>query len=576
MSTAARAPGPEEKAWPAWTSQPINHPPAHGRRCGRPSPRPPFRFCLWPHCSPPPRGPTTRRCPRCPPPATSSGRWIDPGPEEGLRDLAGVLTAAESRALRQKVRDLRDDTGVPVYVLLLDPIPPAASGTAAALNAPLAGFLQRLFVRLGDRHPLLQDTDWSAGVVLAVAPAAKRARVGFGPGWNDQTRRVAGGLAAAYGAAAFRRGDYGRGLERLLDATGALVRGQPLPPRPGAFWWRSLWVLGGVAAALALAGVWHRPTGRRTLHGLRVLLALPHAALDLAAGRRPMPPPLYPPRPPVRPAQACVGKNAFCLPLSVHARSTPFLLRFGARPVRLPPPAVGPRTRHRHRDVVRPRRPASRPSTRRSPTRCPRPVPIGAWCAPHASPRATARPTSSRRPAGIAATLTALTLLPAADPVGESWDGLSPAVRIALTAAVGGLGTLVGAAVAGRWSALRTLVTPPNARGDAAASGARRAFAQDCPPAGTSALDVSDAGNVADAPARILVHAALAERRVTVLADLAWHQRLGPDGLDTLCREAAEPLADDHDDPLVALAQGVRAAADHLARQLASEGAHSG
>lgn len=178
--------------------------------------------------------------PPLPAPGDVAGPLDRPGPDEAVRDLAGVLTAAQSRALRQKILALRDDTGVPVYVLVLDRIPPAESGTAALADAPLAGFLQRLFVRLGDRHPLLQDADWSAGVVLAVAPAARRARVGFGPGWNDQVRRTAAGLAPAYGAPAFRRGDYARGLDRLLDAAGALARRQPLPPRPGAAWWRVL------------------------------------------------------------------------------------------------------------------------------------------------------------------------------------------------------------------------------------------------------------------------------------------------------------------------------------------------
>jgi|GEM_PF-3127264 len=241
--------------------------------------------------------------PPVPAPGDVAGPMDRPGPDEAVRDLAGVLSPAESRALRRKIHALRDHAGVPVYALVLDHIPPAASGTAAASDAPLAGFLQRLFVRLGDRHPLLQDADWSAGVVLAVAPNQRRARVGFGPAWNDQARRTAAGLAPAYGAPSFRRGDHAGGLDRLLEAAGALARGQPLPPRPDAAWWRALWIGGGAAAALALAAFWHRPTGRRATRVMHGLLALPHAALDRAAGRRAAPIPLYPP-PPSGPAGA--------------------------------------------------------------------------------------------------------------------------------------------------------------------------------------------------------------------------------------------------------------------------------
>lgn len=167
--------------------------------------------------------------------------------------------------------------------------------------------------------------------------------------------------------------------------------------------------------------------------------------------------------------------------------------------------------------------------------------------------------------AGIAAALTAAALLPAADPTGEAWDGLGPASRWLLTAGAGTLGALLGAAVAGRWSALRTLVTPQRAQADAAAAAAHAAFAADRTPAVVSAR-----GQRAAAPG-IFVHAALAERRVAVLADPDLHRRLGPDGLDALCRLATEPLAVDHDDPLAALAQGVRAAADQLAERGVSD-----
>lgn len=157
--------------------------------------------------------------------------------------------------------------------------------------------------------------------------------------------------------------------------------------------------------------------------------------------------------------------------------------------------------------------------------------------------------------AGIGAALVALALLPAANPSGESWDGLNPAARGLLATAAGVLGGLLAAAVAGRWSALRLLVTPPGARAAAATAAARVAFAADPPSAG-------------DAP-RVLVHAALAQRRVVVLADPTCTQQLGPDGLESLCRLAAtgfsDPAADGLDDPLTALAHGVRAAAAHFA-----------
>lgn len=247
--------------------------------------------------------------PPVPAPGDAADPMARPAPDEPLRDLAGVLSSAEFRTLRQSIRDLRDDTGVPVYALVLNHIPPAADGPIAPVNADdasLARFLQRLFVRLGDRHPLLQDADWSAGVVLAIAPAARRARVSFGPGWNDAARRAAAGLAPAYAAPAFRRGHYARGLDQLLHATGALIRGEPLPPPPGALWRRVVWIGAAAVAGLAVLGFWHRPTGRRTLRLARALLGLPHAALNRAAGRSAAGPRVLYPPPPSDPAGATV------------------------------------------------------------------------------------------------------------------------------------------------------------------------------------------------------------------------------------------------------------------------------
>ncbi len=236
-----------------------------------------------------------------PAPADQAQPLDRPGPEESLRDLAGVLTPAQQRGLRQRVQALQNDLDVSVFVLVLDTVPPAAAG-----QAPLAAFLQRFFVRLSDRHPLLESPDWNHGIVLALAPAQRRARVGFGPGWNDQIRRSAARLAATYGATDFRRGRYPAGIERVLEATGALVRGEALPSRPGLRGWQVVWLLAAAAGVLAVVGAWHAPTGRRLRPLARWVLTLPHRALDRAAGA---PPPdrgrLYPP-----PAPGIIGASA--------------------------------------------------------------------------------------------------------------------------------------------------------------------------------------------------------------------------------------------------------------------------
>jgi len=76
------------------------------------------------------------------------------------------------------------------------------------------------------------------------------------------------------------------------------MRGEPLPPPPGALWRRVVWI-----GAAAVAG---RPTGRRTLRLARALLGLPHAALNRAAGRSAAGPRVLYPPPPSDPAGATV------------------------------------------------------------------------------------------------------------------------------------------------------------------------------------------------------------------------------------------------------------------------------
>jgi len=73
--------------------------------------------------------------PPVPAPGDAADPMARPAPDEPLRDLAGVLSSAEFRTLRQSIRDLRDDTGVPVYALVLNHIPPAADGPIAPVNA---------------------------------------------------------------------------------------------------------------------------------------------------------------------------------------------------------------------------------------------------------------------------------------------------------------------------------------------------------------------------------------------------------------------------------------------------------
>ncbi len=149
--------------------------------------------------------------------------------------------------------------------------------------------------------------------------------------------------------------------------------------------------------------------------------------------------------------------------------------------------------------------------------------------------------------AGAATALAAAALLPVAEPSGESWDGPSANVHRVLVLALGLLGGLLGAAIAGRWPALRQKVTPPRFRARAATAAAQRALHAGPP-----------------VTPRVLVYAALTERRVVVLAQAGDDPRFTDPALATLCRLVADQLTRDSASPLAALARGVRAAADHL------------
>ncbi len=150
----------------------------------------------------------------------------------------------------------------------------------------------------------------------------------------------------------------------------------------------------------------------------------------------------------------------------------------------------------------------------------------------------------------LAAALTAA-LLPATDPAGEVWDGLSPTTRRLAALGAGLLTALLAAAVASRWPALCSLLTPARRRAAAIASHARQCFDAQTP---------SQQGP--ETTPRLLVHAVLASRRITLLANSPAHETLGPEGLASLCLAITQHLAPPNTKPTEGLAQGIHAAAD--------------
>ncbi|MEE9404532.1 MAG: TPM domain-containing protein [Algisphaera sp.] len=236
--------------------------------------------------------------PPVPAPGATATPQDRPAPGELIRDLAHAFSPAESRVLKQQLRDLHDDTGVRVFVLTVNHLPGVNDASNHAPStpahpAPLASFTQTIFDRFIDHHPLLKYTDWNRGVIAVLAVGDSRARIAFGPHWNDSVRRHAATLALAYGGNDLRHGRHAAGLRSALNAAGALIRGDTPPPPPRSRGWLALWVTLAASATLAAISVFHRPTGRFTVALLRRALVTPAATFN-AVTRSPNTPIIYP------------------------------------------------------------------------------------------------------------------------------------------------------------------------------------------------------------------------------------------------------------------------------------------
>jgi uncharacterized protein len=144
-------------------------------------------------------------------------------PSADVNDFAGLLTPAERESLEQRCRELREQSGAQLSIVLLDSL----------RGGEIDDFAVKLFERWG-----VGQAGKDNGVMLLVALQERQARIEVGYGLEPiLTDALAGRILDQHLFPAFRRQQYAAGLRAAVDQiVEIIVRNEPapavLPPPP--------------------------------------------------------------------------------------------------------------------------------------------------------------------------------------------------------------------------------------------------------------------------------------------------------------------------------------------------------
>ena len=100
-----------------------------------------------------------------------------PGPNEFVRDLAGMISSANEAEIKKIAGAVLKDKATPILVVTISSMDAHGGG-----DLRIETFARLLFDQWGIGHKTLGNSEWNTGILLLVSEGDRKARIELGAG----------------------------------------------------------------------------------------------------------------------------------------------------------------------------------------------------------------------------------------------------------------------------------------------------------------------------------------------------------------------------------------------------------
>jgi uncharacterized protein len=167
-----------------------------------------------------------------------------PGDREFVRDLAGMIDAADEEKIRALCDKLLTDKATPIIVVTIE-----SMAKHGGEGMRIETFATLLFDQWQIGHAKLGGQNWNTGILLLVSKGDRKARIELGAGWGREQDALCDQIMQEQIIPHFKEREFSGGIVAGVEALDKMARGLELPTRPRP-WWHYGLIVGLVALAI--------------------------------------------------------------------------------------------------------------------------------------------------------------------------------------------------------------------------------------------------------------------------------------------------------------------------------------
>ena len=179
-----------------------------------------------------------------------------PGPNEFVRDLAGMITSADEGEIKRIAKAVLSERATPILIVTISSMD-AHGGSDLRIET----FARLLFDQWGIGHKTLGKSEWNTGILLLVSEGDRKARIELGAGWGREKDDLCSGIMSDQIIPNFKGGRFSEGIVAGVRSLDAMARGKSLPSPPKPNWFYPV-VLAAIGLAIFTAvSLWRNGAG---------------------------------------------------------------------------------------------------------------------------------------------------------------------------------------------------------------------------------------------------------------------------------------------------------------------------
>ena len=179
-----------------------------------------------------------------------------PGSNEFVRDLAGMISGADTTKIKKISAGVLREKATPILVVTIN-----SMADHGGDDLRIETFARLLFDQWGIGHRSLGDTEWNTGILLLVSAGDRKARIELGEGWGREKDDVCSQIMMNQIIPKFKKGRFSEGILAGVISLDAMARDKALPSPPKPRWFYPA-ILGAIALAVFTAvSLWNKGAG---------------------------------------------------------------------------------------------------------------------------------------------------------------------------------------------------------------------------------------------------------------------------------------------------------------------------